>query len=290
MRKAQQQRFVQVTHKGRCGELFAFFGDTVYQERKPVVVTQAMLQVVLMKIHQQSLPGCGILLSRPIGHQAVYLQRRELHRAIEGAIATVAEVNRLTAGPVGTIHPALRERMEVGSGLTIQYLYQLVPRGIAEAKATDVALDAPSEGLLSHQLHHATHHHGCFVVDDGVVNQSGIAQVVQWLTDAGAPLGAILRDSSGSVGLEPVEGMVDVGEERLRNFGSKVVGKHLLGPHIVKPVHCHGISKPHVSGLVGNQLSAAQLLVGRGMGRQEEGVVVVESGSGMLHATKLEAG
>ena len=110
------------------------------------------------------------------------------------------------------------------------------------------------------------------------------------MPDAGASLRAVLCDGSSRVRLQPVQFVVQLREQGGGNLRCKVVGKHLFGPHVVKPLHCHRIAKPHVAGFVCNELCASQFLVGGRFRGEEQGVVVVEGGSGMLHPAKLESG
>ena len=151
-------------------------------------------------------------------------------------------------------------------------------------------LNASLEGIPPHQIHHLAHHDGCFVVDNRVIDQPGIAHVVERLADRGTPLRPVLRNGCGHIGLEPVERMVDLRKQGSRNLCRKIVGKHLLRPDIVEPLHRDRITEPHVGRLVRDQFRAMEQLIRGRMGRQEERIVVVEGGSGMLHSSELKTG
>ena len=50
--------------------------------------------------------------------------------------------------------------------------------------------------------------------------------------------------------------MVDCGEAGVYNLGRHEIGEDFLCPDIIKPVHCHQITKPHMRRFMRDQVSA----------------------------------
>ena len=140
---------------------------------------------------------------------------------------------------------------------------KVVPRGVAVGVGAQVLLYATTKGLLAHYFVEFLHHYGRFVVDYLSVDKARIAQIIKLLAYRCATRSAVLVECRGGVGLQAVERVVDLGEEGLGHACCEVVGKDLLGPHVVKPAHGDIVAKPHVRRLVGYELYASELLVGR---------------------------
>ena len=82
--------------------------------------------------------------------------------------------------------------------------------------------------------------------------------------------------------------VVDIRERRVHDLRGHEVGKHLLQPHIVEPLHRHEIAEPHVGRFVGNEVRPGQeLILGRGLVEEERGRVVIDR-SRVLHAAELK--
>ena len=48
--------------------------------------------------------------------------------------------------------------------------------------------------------------------------------------------------------------MVDTRELLAGDFVGHEVGKHFLGPHVIKPTHRHQVAEPHVGRLVSDEI------------------------------------
>ena len=91
------------------------------------------------------------------------------------------------------------------------------------------------------------------------------------------------------MGFDEGQVVIDVGELLAGDFVGHEVGKHFLGPHIIKPAHRHQVAEPHVSRFVSNQVEARHFLVGRRLRTQKDAPVIELDATWMLHATELVA-
>ena len=82
--------------------------------------------------------------------------------------------------------------------------------------------------------------------------------------------------------------MVDLGKRGVDDAGRHEVGERLLQPDVVEPLHRHEVAEPHVRRLVGDEAGAAEMGVLRGALVEQQRVLVVEDGAGMLHAAVLK--
>ncbi len=190
----------------------------------------------------------------------------------------------------GLIDPYAAELLYIGVGVGREGRDEVVPGGVAVGVVGEILPDTLFEVLLSGDFGEFAHHQGRLIVDDVVVDQAGIFQVVELLADGSGALRTVLVESGGHVDSEPLEVVVKLREQPAGEHGGKVVGKHLFGPHIVKPLHGHIVAKPHVGSLMGYQLGAAQMVGPGGILSEEDGAVIIECGTGVLHASKLESG
>ena len=188
------------------------------------------------------------------------------------------------------VDPGPAEPAQIGGGEAVEDAHEVVPGGVAVGISFQVRLYAFPEYVAAHDLNEFFHHHRGFVVDDLAVDQAGVAQVGQLLGDGDGALGAVLAEGGGVERAQAVQPVVDLRVEGLGYPCGEVVGEDLLGPHLVEPLHRHQVAEPHVGGLVGYEFRAGQLVAEGGIGPEEHPSVVVEGGSGMLHAAVLESG
>ena len=178
-------------------------------------------------------------------------------------------------GHAFTVYPCVVEGDEILGRVAVEDADQVVPRGVAVGVCAEVFADALAEGVFAHKLDDFAHHHGGFVVNDLAVDESSVAEVVQLLVDGVCARSAIFGEGGGEEGAHALQLVVDGGEERLGDPGGEVVGEDLLRPYVVEPVHRDEVAKPCVGRLVRDQLNASQLLVGRGVGAEEELCVII---------------
>ena len=190
----------------------------------------------------------------------------------------------------GFFHPVAAPRVDVETGLRTEGGNQVVPGGIAVGVSPKIGLQALSEGFRTHLPGEHVHHDGRLVVDDVAVDEPGVLQIVERTPDRIGTDRAVLRISRRIVRLQVVQPVVDGREGRPDYLRSEPVGEYLLGPYVVEPFHRHIVAEPHMGGLVGDELCPVEQFVHGGRRTKENAPVVVERGSGMLHAAVLEIG
>ena len=144
-------------------------------------------------------------------------------------------------------------------------MYQVIPGGVVIRIVFQIDAQSVSQGIISHLLFQFPHHDRCLVIDDISVEQTGLVQVIQRLLYRMGAVCPVSRQCRDIVGLDEVQVVVDLWELFPGNLVGHEIGVNLLGPYIIKPFHRHQVTKPHVGGLVGKQLQAVELLVGRGV-------------------------
>ena len=143
---------------------------------------------------------------------------------------------------------------------------------------------------LAHPFLQFPHHHRCLVVDDVAIEQSCVVEVVEGLLDGVGALGAVGGKGGQIVGFEEVDVVVDVGKLLVGDFVGHEICKDFLRPHVVEPAHGDEVAKPQMGGLVGNEVEAVHLFIGRGVLAQEDRLVAQLDAAGVLHAAKLIPG
>ena len=99
----------------------------------------------------------------------------------------------------------------------------------------------------------------------------------------------VFIECSCCICFHPVQVMVDLWKERGCDGCCKIVCEHFFGPYVIKPVHGNTVSKPHVSGFMCYQLCSGQFFIRSRVLIQEKSGVIVKSGTGVLHSSKLES-
>ena len=125
------------------------------------------------------------------------------------------------------------------------------------------------------------------MVDDVAIKQSRLVHIVQRLLYRVRSLGTVGTHRQRIVGLDKGQVVVDVGELFAGNFVGHEIGIYLLGPHVIKPTHGHQVTKPHVGRLVGNEVESRHLLIGSGLGAEEDALIIELDAAWVLHTTKL---
>ena len=151
-----------------------------------------------------------------------------------------------------------------------------------------VLAQAVAEGLGAHQALELAHHDGRFVVDDVAVERARILQVGQRLANGVGPGRAVDAVGGGVVVDDEFEVVVRVFDGHLGDFVGHEIGKDLLHPHVVEPLHGYQIAEPHVGRLVRDEVGAGQhLVLGRALvQKQRRGLVV--NGPDVLHPAVLK--
>ena len=98
------------------------------------------------------------------------------------------------------------------------------------------------------------HHDGCFVVDNVAVQQASLVHVVQLLLYGMCALGAVGAHRQRIMRFYEGQVMVDTRKLLAGDFVGHEVGKHFLGPHVIKPTHGHQVAEPHVGCLVSDEI------------------------------------
>ena len=82
--------------------------------------------------------------------------------------------------------------------------------------------------------------------------------------------------------------MVNLRETRIDDLRRHEIGKHFLGPHIVKPVHGNQVTKPHMRRLMRNEAGPSQQLGLAGRLIKKQTVSSILDSTDVLHAAVLE--
>ena len=229
---------------------------------------------------------------RPIGEtcsHGLMPYNATLQRVVLRGSESVAVNRHLDGGHSAAVHPHVAVLCYWFVGVFGKNVNQVCPRSVAIGVGGEIFVQYVAESIFAHHLHQSAHHHRSFVVDDVIVNQPRIRQVVEVLLNGGAALSAVLAHGCLHISFHPVKVVVDIWKLRRGDLRCKIVGKHLFNPHVGEPRHSHIVAKPHVSGFVSDERRTRQLLVGRGVLRQEQRVVVVERGTGVLHTAELKS-
>ena len=92
-----------------------------------------------------------------------------------------------------------------------------------------------------------------------------MVHVHQFLGDGVGAVSTVDGDGSALIGLQEVQFVVDAGECATGDLRGHIVGEHLLGPYILKPLQGYKVTKPQVGCLVGNQFQTGCFLLLRGV-------------------------
>ena len=87
---------------------------------------------------------------------------------------------------------------------------------------------------------------------------------------------------------QEIERVVHRGKAGVHHLVRHEIGEDFLGPDVVEPAHGHQVAKPHMGGLVGDQVRPAQQI---GQGRrflQQQALGAVLDGANMLHTAEGE--
>ena len=155
---------------------------------------------------------------------------------------------------------------------------------------SEILLQAALHDLGLHHLFEHAHHHRGLVVDDIIVEQTGVIDVVDILCDGVSALRAVCRDSLGLIGLDEVESVIHLIILTAGDLRCHEVGKHLLGPYILKPFWGYEVTKPEVSSLVGNEFGTCQQFLLCGVFLKENPAGIELDGAWVLHTAKLIVG
>ena len=200
-------------------------------------------------------------------------------------------VGRVDSGHAFLFYPYLTELPDIGRrGCFFKGCDEFIPRGIVEQVPLQIILQACLHLRGSHYLFKHPQHHRCLVVDDIVIEQSGIAHVCQSLSDGVGTFCTVNGDCRCLVGFEEIQVVVDICERSPDYLRGHEIGHHLLCPDILKPLQRHKVAKPEMGCLMGNELHARHFLFLRGISFQKDAAVVHLDGSWVLHATELITG
>ena len=139
---------------------------------------------------------------------------------------------------------------------TVEFNNQVIPGGIAVGIVPQITAQAVPQIVGTLLFLEFAHHDGCLVVDDVAVQQAGLVHVVQRLLNGVRSLGAVSAHRQRIVGLDESQVVVDFGKFFPGDFVRHEVGKHFLGPHVIKPTHRHQVAEPHVGRLVSDEIKS----------------------------------
>ncbi len=190
--------------------------------------------------------------------------------------------------PARLFYPGPAPRREIVRSPPIEHLDQIRPGRVGVGVGPEVFTQPVAQAIGRDDHLELAHDDRRLLVDDRAVQAARLVEVVEPLADRVRALGAVDVVGGRVVRVEEPELVIDLREARVHDLRRHEVGEHLLHPDIVEPRHRHQVAEPHVRGLVRDQAGAAELLVLRRRGIEEQGRRVVEDGAGMLHAAELE--
>ena len=122
-------------------------------------------------------------------------------------------VSGMDGGHTFLFHPYLAELFDVSRGCRfVEGTDEFIPRGILEHVVVQVFLQTSLHLWGPHRFFEHTQHNRSLVVDDIVVEQTGIAHVRQFLGDGVGAFCAVDGDGTRLIGFEEIQVVVDIWE------------------------------------------------------------------------------
>ena len=187
-------------------------------------------------------------------------------------------------------HELTPEVVEVPVRRTRNRAKQVAPRRVGVGMLPKEVLHTAAKRVLTHEVVELLEHRRRLVVDDRTVVALGLIEVAKFLPERRRP--RRLVHAVGERLVAEVEGLPCVAHwiELVERLGRHVRGESLLEPEVVEPPHGDQVAEPHVGDFVENCRKAAKPARERGALAEDEPVLVVEDGAGVLHAAKGKGG